>query len=177
MQELVLGKLWHKRWSSRCSLRSAQLVPQIFIQRELWKWRKASRRWMYKEHRKWKETEKTAKLSEGMQGLQILSIAHTHFSSTGMELQKWISFLRNGTTRPMGSHQPLQYVLYHIHLLHHNVPLHGRCSFQQHCWLSSLFCKRGKTLQCHDGTSKGSRRRSQRLQQMLSSLLPSFFCR
>lgn len=47
----------------------------------------------------------------------------------------------------------------------------GRPSFQQHCWISSLFCcgRVGGTPQCHEGTVSGSRPGGKRLEQGLSS--------
>lgn len=75
----------------------------------------------------------------------------------------------------MGNLQPSRYTLYCHILSSHLFPLMslciGKCSSQQHCWLSSLSCGRmGGTPHHHRGIASGSRQGDKRLEQGLSSL-------
>lgn len=51
-----------------------------------------------------------------------VGVTDCHLSFTGMELPKWISFLRSGTTRPMGSLQPSRYTHYYSVFSGHPFP-------------------------------------------------------
>lgn len=125
------------------------------------------------EDKGWKGTEKIS-LKKKCKDCRF-RVVHPHLSLTGMELPKWIYFLRNGTTRPTGSHQPTRYIFY---LLSHP-PTAPRCpSVGAGVHSSSIAGSKNLLLwqdgknpnKWHQDTTSGSKQGCKKLQQAISSL-------